>query len=76
MQIYRMETYRDRDGDSGINGFEIAASSITVLFNTGKTYSYSYKRAGIRHVENMKVLARQGDGLNAYINKNVRKLYD
>jgi hypothetical protein len=71
-----MEKYKDLNGDSAIIGYEIGNTSIKVLFNTGKTYTYSYSKAGKMHVENMKSLAILGNGLNAYINKNVRKLYD
>jgi hypothetical protein len=72
-----MEKYADINNDSGVIGYEIQATSITVWFSaTTRPYTYSYGRAGQLHVEQMKRLARAGDGLNAYIKKNVNSLYD
>ncbi len=72
-----METYSDSGGNSGISAYEIGADYISVQFsNTGKVYTYSYGRAGKGHVDQMKFLARSGSGLNSYIMKNVKSLYD
>lgn len=72
-----MERYRNRGGDSGVYAFEIAENYITVKFNgTARSYTYSYRKAGARDVENMKSLAISGSGLNSYINQHVKKLYD
>lgn len=72
-----MQRYADTDRDSGVSHFEIADASITVLFkNTARSYTYSYQRAGRDHVERMKQLALAGEGLNEYINENVKKSYD
>ena len=58
-------------------GFEIEDTSITVYFKgTSRPYIYSYRKAGIQHVEEMKRLALAGDGLNEYINDYVKKSYD
>jgi hypothetical protein len=72
-----MEKYADIDNDSGVIGYEIQATSITVWFSgSPRSYTYSYGGAGQHHVEQMKRLARSGDGLNAYINENVKFQYD
>ena len=72
-----MQRYADTDHDSGVSHFEIDDTSITVLFKSNsKSYRYSYGKAGMHHVEQMKRLARAGDGLNEYINDHVKKLYD
>lgn len=72
-----MQPYKDIDNDSGVRGFEINETSITVWFDgTTKSYTYSYGKAGQHHVEKMKQLAKAGDGLNAYINNNVKYKYD
>jgi hypothetical protein len=72
-----MERYRNSGGDSGISTYEIGSDFIIVKFTgTFRTYRYSYRKAGQNHVENMKRLARSGSGLNAYINRYVKKLYD
>jgi len=72
-----MESYRNFGGDSGVDSFDIGDDYIDVKFTgTFKKYRYSYRRAGRHHVEQMKMLARNGSGLNAYINKNVKNDYD
>ncbi len=72
-----MERYRNWSGTSGIAAYEIGPDFITVTFSdTPRAYTYSYRRAGKIHVDIMKALARQGSGLNKYINLHVRNLYD
>ena len=73
-----MERYRNSGSDSGVSAYEIGSNYIIVKFSgSARTYTYSYGGgAGYNHVENMKKLAKNGNGLNAYINKHVRDLYD
>ena len=71
-----MEIYLNKSGKSPITHFQIENERIVVWFQGGKSYSYSYRKAGRSHVEQMKVLARSGSGLSAYITQNVRKEYD
>ena len=70
-----MERYRDVDGDSGVIGYETGSDYIRVQFSDNSVYLYTYVSAGAANVEQMKKLAVAGDGLNAFINKNVRKRY-
>ena len=71
-----MNRYLNSNGNSNIYGYNIEPDRIYVTFNDGSTYSYSYRKAGKKHVDNMKVLAERGYGLNSYIMRNVRYLYD
>jgi len=72
-----MENYGDTGGNSGIAAYEIGADYVSVQFtNTGKVYTYSYAKAGKSHVDQMKILARSGSGLNSYIMRNVKSLFD
>ena len=72
-----MEKYKNLGRDSNVESYEIGIDFIRVKFNrTTKIYSYSYRRAGRDHVEQMKILERNGSGLNSYINRNVKNLYD
>lgn len=71
-----MIKYRNSNGDSGIAAYEVGEDYILVKFSEGGTYLYSYRKAGQRHVDEMKRLAQRGSGLNSYINKNVKDLYD
>lgn len=70
-----MTRYKNIDGDSGIDGYEVGADYLRVQFTSGQIYRWTYGSAGRQHVETMKVLAARGDGLNAYINRFVRKMY-
>lgn len=71
-------TYGNNNGNSGIVAYRIGSDYIDVKFRSGKktVYRYSYDSAGKSKVEEMKLLARQGSGLNGYINRNARKLYE
>ncbi|MBC8034291.1 MAG: hypothetical protein H7Y03_09105 [Chitinophagaceae bacterium] len=71
-----MRKYNNSAGDSGISGYETGLEYIQVRFGYGRSYTYSYKRAGKEHVDNMKVLAEKGRGLNTYINRYVKDLND
>ena len=68
-----MQPYRDLDGDSNVVAYEIDPGSIIVQFAGGATYLYNAFVPGPRHVAEMQRLAGSGDGLNAYINKYVRR---
>lgn len=71
-----MTKYKDVNGDSGIEAYEIGADKISVKFKgTVKIYVYSYTSAGKENVEYMKKLALSGDGLNSFINLNVKYKY-
>ena len=70
-----MQPYRDIDGDSGVAAFECGPGFIRVQFEDGGLYLYTDASAGRVHIEQMKVLAASGDGLNAYITKYVRRSY-
>ena len=71
-----MKPYKDESGNSGISAYRIEEKMIVIAFKTGEIYTYSYNKAGKKHVEEMKNLAEQGRGLTTYINKYVSDLYD
>lgn len=72
-----MERYRNLSGNSGVSVYEIGSDYILVKFSgTARTYIYSYRKAGQNHVENLKRLAKSGSGLNSYIHKHAKDLFD
>ena len=73
---YDMKRYSDIDRDSGVVAYETGDDFIRVQFHDGAKYLYTYGSAGSHHIEQMKILASRGDGLNAYINHKVRKAYE
>lgn len=70
-----MERYANLGGDSGVVGYEIGNDFIRVQFSDGSIYLYTYASADANNIEQMKRLARNGQGLNAFINRHVRKAY-
>ena len=72
-----MQRYLNRNGNSNVAYYEIGNTYIDVcFFGSQKTYRYSYASAGRYHVEQMKILAQNGCGLNSYIMRNVRFSYE
>ncbi|MCB5186127.1 hypothetical protein LG201_13010 [Methylobacillus gramineus] len=65
-----MEIYKDVDGDSGISAYEIGEDRVSIRLISGAIYVYTFASAGREHIENMKKLAKGGDGLNSYIKRN------
>lgn len=73
--IQTRTAYANRGGNSNIAAWESADDSITVYFNDGSFYRYTYSSCGSGHTEAMKDLALAGQGLNSYLMKNCRKGY-
>jgi len=71
-----MNRYGNRGGNSNVLYYDYGADYIVVQFSTGSPYTYSYASAGKGNVEHMKSLADSGVGLNSFIMRNVRKLYE
>lgn len=69
MRGENMERYRNISGNSGVIAFEIGTNFIRVQFRQGTPYLYTYQSAGIANVDEMKRLARLGQGLNTFINQ-------
>lgn len=70
-----MTPYLNLGGNSGVASYEIGEDSITVLFSDHSIYLYTYSSAGRSNIEEMKILARTGVGLNGFINTNVKYDY-
>ncbi|WP_437567691.1 hypothetical protein [Sorangium sp. So ce542] len=67
--------YRNLGGDSGVDTYKIEEESIEITFKRGGTYLYTHQATGRQNVEHMKLLARSGRGLNAFINAHVKHKY-
>jgi hypothetical protein len=70
-----MEKYKDATGISGVFAFEIGKDHIKVQFKDGRAYLYNYTTPGRSMVEEMKRLAKKGEGLTTFINQQVREQY-
>ncbi len=71
-----MAKYRDIDRDSGVSAYEIETDYIDVAFKGGATYRYSRRSVGADNLEAMKKLAQAGEGLNSFIQRRVKDLYE
>ena len=68
--------YRSRNPGAGVRNFEILPDAIILEFADRKwRYLYNSERPGPEHVNNMKRLALEGDGLTTYVNQHVRENY-
>lgn len=70
-----MEPYQNLSGNSGVAAYEIGEDYIRVQFTSGSVYVYTYDSAGADNIEQMKRLAKKGQGLNTFINTTVREEY-
>lgn len=71
-----MERYSNFGGDSGVVGYESGDDYIRVQFSDGSVYLYTYNATGEAWVEHMKQLADNGQGLNEFINRTVKKSFE
>jgi len=71
-----MQTYANLGGNSNISRYEIGSDFIRVEFKDSSIYKYSNSSAGENHVNEMKKLAEDGQGLNSYIMLNCKHSYE
>ncbi|KGO87405.1 hypothetical protein Q765_06995 [Flavobacterium rivuli WB 3.3-2 = DSM 21788] len=71
-----MKKYLNKEGHSGVTGYEVGTAGISVEFNHDAVYLYTYKSAGKKVVERMKELAEAGRGLSTYISQTVRENFE
>ena len=73
-----MTPYKNINGNSNVESYEIEDDSIIVRFMSAKVRNYLYGslKPGAATVEKMKTLAVQGHGLNSYISKTVRSSFE
>lgn len=70
-----MQRYKNISGNSGVIAYRIGRDSITIEFEDGAIYRYTYKSAGRSNIEQMKALAAAGEGLSTFVVRHVRKAY-
>ena len=76
-----MQPYKNLSGQSGVESYMYEDKSITVKFKAKNksgydTYKYTYTSASPSEIEEMKRLADVGQGLQTYINQQVREKYE
>lgn len=68
-----MQTYSSSEHNSGIVAYEAGQDYINVKFSDGAVYAYTSASAGMQKINQMKLLAASGRGLNTFINHHARK---
>ena len=69
--------YKNLNENSNVFAYRINLDSIDVMFNgSNRTYRYSYNSAGIRNVNELIIRAERGYGLNSFINRFCKYLYE
>ena len=63
-----MKRYGNLHGNSGIDAYEEGPDFIRIRFTSGSIYLYTYDSADEDDIEEMKVLAKEGEGLTRFIN--------
>ena len=67
-----MEPYANLSGRSGVFQYEIGKEWIMIMFDKGEIRTYNYDEYGEDDVEEMKQLAKSGEGLNRFLNENYK----
>lgn len=76
-----MQPYKNLNGDSGVEAYEIQDNALIVKFreankNGYRYYKYSSFKPGTFHLQKMKGMAIIGRGLGEYISKEIKKNYE
>lgn len=64
-----MPTYANAE-NSSVRSYEVLEDGISITFKGGRTYSYTRNDNGDVTIDTMIELAKEGSGLNAYINRS------
>ena len=70
-----MQRYINSRGNSGVTAYETGADYIKIRFVDGSVYLYNYDSAGKHNIDQMKKLAKKGNGLTTFINTTVKYDY-
>lgn len=68
-----MRKYAHPAGDTGVTGFEFGPDSITLWFADGALERYTEQDLGRARIARMKRLAVEGSGLEAFIDRHIRR---
>jgi hypothetical protein len=71
----RRISYADRSGHSGVTAYALGDGYIDLWFRDGARYRYDASAPGREHVEVMRQLAEDREGLASYVNRHVRTNY-
>lgn len=64
----KMKRYGNHHGNSAIAAYETGDDYIRLQFTNGRIYLYTHSSAGKDDIDEMKELAKEGEGLTRFIN--------
>lgn len=70
-----MFRYRNLNNNSGVAAYDTGVDWFLIKFNDSSLYLYTTKSTTIEHINYMRTLAREGKGLNSYVNRIVGNQY-
>lgn len=70
-----MPVYSNFTRKSNVASYQFGDGWIEVKFKDGSRYLYDYQTTGKAWVDKMIILARQGQGLNSFVSRVVKKAY-
>jgi hypothetical protein len=70
-----MAQYSNTSGRSSISSYDYGDGFIKVFFKDGGSYTYTNASVGADTVKAMIQMAKEGQGLNGFINSNVKEDY-
>jgi hypothetical protein len=71
-----MALYQNIGGRSSISSYDLGKGFLRVYFKEGGSYTYTTASVGQETLNEMIELAKSGQGLNGYINLNVKEDFD
>lgn len=71
-----MPRYKNLSGDSRVVSYENTPDSITLTFEDGSRYLYTFASAGRADIDRMKALAEAGKGLGTFVARQVRGAFE
>ena len=70
-----MTRYLNYGGSTDVAAYEAGYDFIEVQLRNGEIYRYDYSKPGQHHVDQLKLLAKRGAGLDQYLNDRLRNQY-
>jgi len=70
-----MFRYRNLNNNSGVAAYDTGVDWFLIKFNDSSLYLYTTKSTTKEHINYMRILAREGKGLNSYVNRIVGNQY-
>ena len=65
-----MKPYENHSGQSSVKAYQLYLDAIKIQFTDESVYLFTNENCGIKQITQLKILAKNGDGLENYIRQN------